>query len=163
ACLAASLANVDAARAGLGSITYDWVTPSAGLSNGTDMFHFVGSITVDSTGTSATPIDLTTGMIQSWQISLLDSTNTVVFSLTSLTDFVEMTGRFISGPFELQAPQITSTSIYIPELPPLAVNLVIDASIFQINSNAASGFPEVNWESELTGNSFFTGVTVTLS
>ena len=115
ACLAALFGTLDAARAGLGSITYDWVTPSGGLSSGTTTGVYVtGSITVDSTGISATPIDLTVAMVQSWHVSVFDSTNTLLFSMAPPTADIGMTPS-TSPNFE--APKITSTSIYLPALP----------------------------------------------
>src|SRR5215472_12593463 len=80
--LGAFLGMLGTARAGT-SLTYDWVTPSFTAGAGT---HLVGSITVDSTGISSTPISLTDSMIQSWQISVLDGTNTLLFTLSSPTE-----------------------------------------------------------------------------
>jgi len=107
--LAATFAMLGTAQAG--TFVYDWVTPSFG--NGV---HFSGLITVDSTGISSTPISLTSSMIQAWQISVRDSTNTVLFSLSSATDSLLITTDSVIGTVETVAPKITTTSIFLPAL-----------------------------------------------
>jgi hypothetical protein len=149
--LGAILGMLGMAQAGT-SITYDWVTPTGGLSNGADTFHLVGSITVDGTGISATPIDLTAGMVQSWQISVLDSTNTVKFSLTSSTDGLFLTPDVTGGIHPKSAPQITSTSIYLPELPPLIPGQINWISEFEMFRPGLLQVPQVLWSSDLSTN-----------
>jgi hypothetical protein len=56
-------------------------------------------------------------MIQAWQISVLDSSNLLQFSLSSLTDSLDITPRVAVGRLNAIPPQITSTSIYLPILP----------------------------------------------
>ena len=72
-------------------------------------YHITGSISVDPTGISTTPVDLTAGMVQSWQISVLDSTNTPLYSLSSPTDILDL------GPGSYVAPEITTTEIFLPK------------------------------------------------
>jgi hypothetical protein len=137
------------------TITYDFVTPSGGLSNSTVSGDYLaGSITVDSTGISATPIDLTTGMIQSWHISVLDSTNTVIFSLTSPANFISLTDTSTFESFGSTAPQITSTSIYLPTLT-LPDGVTFNLSQF-ILEKAAGNNPEINWISTISSIGGFT-------
>jgi hypothetical protein len=91
-----------------GQITYDFVNPITGT-NGYDLR---GSITVDSTGISAAPIDLTTSMIQSWHISVFDSANVLQFSLASTSDILLLTDN---SSFHF-APRISLSSLFLPVL-----------------------------------------------
>jgi hypothetical protein len=108
ACVVAVLGIQVVAQAG--QITYDFVNPATGA-NGYDLR---GSITVDSTGISAAPIDLTTSMVQSWHISVFNSSNVLQFSLSSPTDTLSL--EAIAGNVSF-APQITLSSLYLPVIP----------------------------------------------
>src|SRR5262249_566317 len=105
-------------------------------------YHITGSITVDPTGISTTPVDLTSSMVQSWQISVLDSTNALLFSLSSPTNFLELSGV---------APQITTTSIFLPSLSPVFGETV--QSIFALDTNSSTINGRVSWNAGLTADS----------
>jgi hypothetical protein len=152
--LGAILGMLGTAQAGT-SITYDWVTPGSGsgFSAGT---HFSGSITVDSTGISSTPIDLTESMIQSWQISVFDSTNTLLFSLSSPTDVLVLEDDSVSATFETFAPEITTTSIFLPALPALSGGITSERTFFEAFHPTALVVPSIDW----FGNAGMTSVTV---
>jgi hypothetical protein len=135
--LGAILGMLGTAQAG--TITYDWVTPS-NLTNGS---HFTGSISVDSTGISATPIDLTLGTIQSWQISVFDSMNNFQFSLSSSSDFIHLGVSDSNGS---TAPEVTTTSIFLPALS-LTGPLTINISEFDFETDASGN--SVEWLSQI--------------
>src|SRR5258708_631583 len=107
ACLVAVLGILGVAQAG--NITYDFVNPITGT-NGYDLR---GSITVDSTGISAAPIDLTSAMVQSWHISVFNSSNVLQFSLASTSDILDI---FPTDAFDF-APRISTSSLFLPTVP----------------------------------------------
>ena len=136
-CVCAVFSNLDAARAG---IIYDWVVPPD-FGNGV---HYSGSITVDSTGISATPIDLTSATIESWQISVFDSPNTLLFSLSSSSNFLGVRSG-TEGRRDF-SPKITTTSIFLPVLTALGQSefflqqsLVTDPGIYWKKSEVGVG------------------------
>jgi hypothetical protein len=61
-------------------------------------------------------------MVTTWQISVYDSTNTLLFSLSSPTVPLGMTTDSVVNNFEDVAPEITTTSIFLPALPGGAVD-----------------------------------------
>jgi len=128
-----------------GPITYDWVTPSFNSNFGDKVTHFAGTITVDSTGISSTPIDLTSSMIQSWQISVFDSTNTLLFSLSSAANFLKISTHSISGTFEEVPPEITTTSIFLPALSGFGGAVDEYITSFTILNSTQSNRPTVGW------------------
>jgi hypothetical protein len=107
--------------------------------------HFSGFITVDSTGISSTPIDLTSSMIQSWQISVLDSTNTLLFSMSPPTDSISMTTDSTNGITEFVAPEITTTSIFLPALAGASASESYSEAFQILSPSPASSVPSVNW------------------
>jgi hypothetical protein len=127
--------------------TYDWVSPSGGVDVNGVNYHITGSITVDPTGISTTPVALTSAMVQSWQISVLDSTNALLFSLSSPTNFLELT---TNGTLTA-APQITTTSIFLPSLSPVFGETV--QSIFALDTNSSTINGRVTWNAGLTADS----------
>jgi hypothetical protein len=112
-------------------------------------YHITGSISVDPTGISTTPVDLTAGMVQSWQISVLDSTNTLLFSLSSPTNALEFstTGDDPGLSTDNVAPQITTTAIFLPLLP--SSTEIFTQSSFFLETSAGGLWPLVAWESDL--------------
>src|SRR5262249_28469345 len=108
--------------------------------------HFAGSITVDSTGISSTPISLLDSMVQSWQISVLDSTNTVLFSLSSPTDSLKISTDSAIGSAEFFAPQITTTSIFLPALSGTSAEEDYQTGFSLI---APVGQPFINWSGRI--------------
>ena len=138
--LFAAFGTLDTARAGT-SITYNWVTPS--FTNGV---HYSGFIAVDSTGISSTPIDLTAAMILTWQISVFDSTNTLLFSLSDPPDFIV---EFVThvGTEASTAPKITTTSIFLPVLT-LSDGEISNRALFALAPGISQN-PAVSWASNL--------------
>jgi hypothetical protein len=114
-CLLAYLAAVSGILgvAQAGSITYDFVNPITG----TDGYDLRGSITVDSAGISAAPIDLTSAMVQSWHISVFNSSNVLQFALDSSSNVLFISPTDINGSFLSFAPRITSSTLFLPTLP----------------------------------------------
>jgi hypothetical protein len=164
--LGAILGMLETAQAGT-SLTYDWVTPNFG--NGV---HFSGIITVDSTGISSTPISLLDSMIQSWQISVFDHTNTLLFSLSSPTDSLKISTDSAIGSAEFFAPQITTTSIFLPALSGISAEEDYQT---EFSLSAPVGQPVINWSGRIFSSvqplesvvpqifSSFTAVSITAS
>lgn len=140
-----------------GTIVYDWVTPSAGT-NGN---YFTGSITVDSSGISATPIDLNplSGMIKDFQISVFNSSNDLLFNLTPTpANFITLalTINTTQGSNQFTAPQITLSAIYLPSLS-LIAGTSSDESLVKIYDQMSAS--RVVWENLITSSSFSGSVT----
>jgi len=143
-CVCAVFSNLDAARAG---IIYDWVVPPD-FGNGV---HYSGSITVDPTGISATPIDLTSATIESWQISVFDSANTLLFSLSSSSNFLGVRSAAL-GRRDF-SPKITTTSIFLPVLTTLG------HSEFSLQQSSGTD-PSISWEENAVIRGSGSGITV---
>jgi hypothetical protein len=153
--LAAVFAMAGTARAGT-PITYDWISPSGGVTVDGVTYHITGSISVDPTGISTTPVDLTSGMVTSWHVSVLDSTNTLLFSLSSPTDVLDLDTTGTSGTDVEVAPQITTTSIYLPSLSLGAA--VLTAQSF-IDLDSSGNFSFVRFRANRNTSPFYDAAT----
>src|SRR5260370_10068866 len=137
--ICAVFGTLDSARAG--TFTYDFVTPS-NFTNGT---HFTGSITLDCSAISTTPIDLTVSMIQSWQLSVFDSQNNLLFSSSSGDGCGFSLSGLIGPTFKRLAPEVTTTALFLPALS-LTGLVTRSDSFFDLDG---PGSAQVQWFSSL--------------
>jgi hypothetical protein len=155
----AILGTLGTAQAGT-SITYYWVTPSPPLAGTAGEFFFVGSITVNSSGLSATPIDLTAAMIESWQITAHNVSDPARdFSLTSSANLLDLsTNASFPVNQDTVAPEITTTNIFLPTLSlPSGITHRSDSFVLE---NAVNIPPSVTWESNLDSVHGFSSATI---